>query len=111
MVKLKIAFAIFLTLFYLSTVASDLTHFLNAYAKSKEGWSLETPNFEGVRVNLDDKHGNGWFLLRLSLHDPLLPLNIESNSVGGAKIIAKELVSFIENYDKLEKSSLVDFAK
>ncbi|MCQ2386918.1 MAG: phosphomannomutase/phosphoglucomutase [Clostridia bacterium] len=84
---------------------------LNAYAKSKEGWSLETPNFEGVRVNLDDKHGNGWFLLRLSLHDPLLPLNIESNSVGGAKIIAKELVSFIENYDKLEKSSLVDFAK
>jgi len=39
---------------------------LNAYAQNKEGWSLAPDNFEGVRVNLDDKHGNGWFLLRLS---------------------------------------------
>jgi phosphomannomutase len=84
---------------------------LNAYAASKEGWSLAPNNFEGVRVNLDAKHGNGWFLLRLSLHDPLLPLNIESNDEGGAKIIAGELVSFIEKYDKLDAKSLLDFAK
>ncbi len=84
---------------------------LNAYAQNKEGWSLAPDNFEGVRVNLDDKHGNGWFLLRLSLHDPLLPLNIESNEVGGAKKIAKELAGFIDNYDKLDATSLKDFAK
>ena len=84
---------------------------LNAYATTKEGWSLAPNNFEGVRVNLDAKHGNGWFLLRLSLHDPLLPLNIESNDEGGAKIIAGELASFIEKYDKLDAKSLLDFAK
>ena len=84
---------------------------LNAYAANQAGWSLAPSNYEGVRVNLDAEHGNGWFLLRLSLHDPLLPLNIESNDVGGAKKIAKELASFIAGYDKLEASKLLDFAK
>ena len=84
---------------------------LFSYAKSKQGWALEKENYEGVRVNLDKDHGNGWFLLRLSLHDPLLPLNIESNDVGGAKIIAKELVEFISNYDKLDFVKLSEYVK
>ena len=84
---------------------------LTAYAEKKEGWSLAPSNFEGVRVNLDENHGNGWFLLRLSLHDPLLPLNIESNDAGGAKKIAAELAGFISGYDKLDKAALIDFSK
>ena len=84
---------------------------LTAYAQSKEGWSLAPSNFEGVRVNLDEAHGNGWFLLRLSLHDPLLPLNIESNSVGGAKKIAEELAVFIKGYDKLDASKFLAYAE
>ena len=83
---------------------------LNAYAAKQPGWTLAPNNFEGVRVNLDENHGNGWFLLRLSLHDPLLPLNIESNSVGGAKIIAMELAKFIQEYEKLDSASLLNFA-
>ena len=84
---------------------------LTAYAQKQPGWSLAPSNYEGVRVNLDDAHGNGWFLLRLSLHDPLLPLNIESNSVGGAKKIAQELAAFIAGYDKLDSAKLQEFAK
>ena len=84
---------------------------LTAYAQNQAGWALAPNNFEGVRVNLDEAHGNGWFLLRLSLHDPLLPLNIESNSEGGAKKIAAELAGFIANYDKLDAASLLSFAK
>ena len=84
---------------------------LTEYAASQAGWSLAPSNYEGVRVNLDEEHGNGWFLLRLSLHDPLLPLNIESNSVGGAKKIAQELASFINGYDKLDAKKLLDFTK
>ena len=84
---------------------------LTLYAQNKEGWSVAPDNYEGIRVNLDDKHGNGWFLLRLSLHDPLLPLNIESYEKGGAKKIAKELFAFINNYESLEKSKLEEFAK
>ena len=84
---------------------------LTAYAQKQAGWSLAPNNFEGVRVNLDEAHGNGWFLLRLSLHDPLLPFNIESNSEGGAKKIAGELATFIAGYDKLAATNLLDFAK
>ncbi len=84
---------------------------LQEYALSKEGWSLEKPNFEGVRVNLNKDNGNGWFLLRLSLHDPLLPLNIESNEIGGAKKIAISLAEFIKKYDKLDATKFLDFAK
>ena len=79
------------------------------YAKTQDGWSLADNNYEGVRVNLDNKHGNGWFLLRLSLHDPLLPLNIESDELGGAKIIAKDLAKFIKNYDKLDAKALIEY--
>ena len=84
---------------------------LTAYAAKQPGWTLAPNNFEGVRVNLDEAHGNGWFLLRLSLHDPLLPLNIESNCEGGAKIIAKELYQFIANYDNLNATTLESFVK
>jgi phosphomannomutase len=84
---------------------------LTAYAQNQSGWALAPNNFEGVRVNLDEAHGNGWFLLRLSLHDPLLPLNIESNNAGGAKVIAKELAGFLAKYDKLDAASLLKFAE
>jgi len=92
---------------YGQQVIDDLT----AYAAMQDGWSLAPSNFEGVRVNLDENHGNGWFLLRLSLHDPLLPLNIESNCVGGAKKIATELAGFIAGYDKLDAEKLIAFTK
>ena len=92
---------------YGQTVIDELT----AYASAQPGWALAPNNFEGVRVNLDESHGNGWFLLRLSLHDPLLPLNIESNAVGGAKKIAQELATFLGKYDKLDAEALLTFAE
>ncbi len=92
---------------YGQQVIDDLT----AFAKTKPGWSLAENNYEGVRVALDEAHGNGWFLLRLSLHDPLLPLNIESDVAGGVKLIAKQLAEFIAKYDKLDAAKLMDFAK
>ncbi len=84
---------------------------LTEYSKNQEGWSLAPSNFEGVRVNLDKEHGNGWFLLRLSLHEPLMPLNIESDEEGGAKKIARELCGFIKSFDKLDTSKLCEFAE
>lgn len=89
------------------TYGQDVIDQLIAYAEKQPGWSLAPDNYEGVRVNI----GSGWFLLRLSLHDPLLPLNIESNEIGGAKIIAKELATFIAGYDKLDAAKLLAFAK
>ncbi len=92
---------------YGQQVIEDLT----AYAANQPGWSLAPNNYEGVRVNLDAEHGSGWFLLRLSLHDPLLPLNIESNIPGGAKMIAAELAGFIGKYSQLQAEPLLAYAR
>ena len=41
-------------------------------------------------------------MLRMSLHDPILPLNIESDDCGGAKKIAEKVYGFIQRYDQLD---------
>lgn len=93
------------------TYGQQVIDALNEYAQKQAGWSLAPSNYEGVRVNLDESHGNGWFLLRLSLHDPLLPLNIETNTPGAAKQIAGELAPFIKKFSLLDAKSLLDFAE
>ncbi len=68
---------------------------LEEYAR-QNGWRVADDSREGVRVSFDKEHGDGWFLLRLSVHDPVMPLNVESNIVGGCEIILKQLMPFIE---------------
>ena len=58
---------------------------LEEVAAVNEGWSLVQDNFEGVRVAVAPGYGDGWFLLRLSLHDPVLPLNVEAREAGGVE--------------------------
>lgn len=75
---------------------------LNEYALTQDGWTLADDSREGVRVSLDKEHGNGWFLLRLSVHDPIMPLNIESNDDGGAEVILKQVANFISTFGGLK---------
>ncbi len=79
---------------------------LFAYAEAAE-WEIAPDNHEGVRISFPQGGGDGWFLLRMSLHDPLMPLNIESNTVGGVKQIAKKLYGFLSKYEKLDSSGLL----
>lgn len=70
------------------------------------GMSLAEPNFEGVRIDFGEGFGNGWCLLRKSLHDPIMPLNIESDDEGGCKLIAGRLKNFLEGYKEVDLSKL-----
>ena len=79
---------------------------LTDWAKAQEGVSLAGDNFEGVRVNFSPERGNGWCLLRMSLHEPLMPLNIESDEIGGADKIANELYPVLKGFDKLDTEKL-----
>lgn len=76
---------------------------LREYAKAQSGWKLAEPNYEGVRAAV----GEGWFLLRLSLHDPIMPLNIESDAEGGVQKIAAELLDFLKEFAQLDSSSVM----
>lgn len=74
------------------------------YAAERPYMTLAPENHEGVRVNFDEAHGNGWLLVRMSLHEPILPTNAESDCVGGVKKIVAELYSFLQNYACLDVS-------
>jgi len=79
---------------------------LMAYAAKQPGWHIAPDNHEGVRVSFDAPGMRGWLLLRLSLHDPIMPLNIESDDAGGVKRIAAQLLPFLQPYDRLDLSSI-----
>lgn len=79
---------------------------LKEYSLRMESWSVEPENYEGIRVSFGKEKGDGWFLLRMSLHDPLMPLNIEANSPGGVKSIAGQLLPFLKKYEGLDISSV-----
>ncbi|MDP4153120.1 MAG: phosphomannomutase/phosphoglucomutase [Bacillota bacterium] len=63
----------------------------------------ETHNFEGVRVNCF----GGWFLLRMSLHDPIMPLDLEADSEEEAYKMIKIFSGFLETYKFLDITSIL----
>lgn len=63
-----------------------------------DNWEIVEPNYEGIRVNCHNIEEQGWFLLRLSLHDPVMPLNIESNVLNGTTIIKGKLNRLLKKY-------------
>ena len=69
-------------------------------------WSPETPNYEGIRVNCTGDNEEGWFLLRMSLHDPVMPLNVESNAHGGVKAISSRLQKLLRTFKHLGLDAL-----
>ena len=75
---------------------------LEAYAEEQDGWQIAPDNREGIRVSFGKNDGDGWFLLRLSVHDPILPLNIESDSEGGVAIIREKVLDFLKKQDGVE---------
>lgn len=77
---------------------------MDEYAAEKSGWRVEADNYEGVRVNIDG--AEGWFLIRMSLHDPLIPLNIESDVPGGVRMIAAEVMGFLNRFSGLDLGPL-----
>lgn len=70
-------------------ILAAFREWIEAGAGGAEGWELEKENHEGWRVSVDEGEGRrGWALLRASLHDPLLVLNVESDRRGGAPLSA-----------------------
>lgn len=79
-------------------IIADLTE----YAEKQDGWQVADDNREGIRVSFGKENGDGWFLLRLSVHDPIMPLNIESDSKGGVDLIYNQLFEFLKTTNGLE---------
>ena len=79
-----------------------------AYADAAATWHIAPDNREGVRISFDLDGGkeNGWFLLRLSVHDPVLPLNCESDIPGGVQKMLKALLGVLDGCEGIDLSAL-----
>jgi phosphomannomutase len=62
-------------------------------------WKLAPNNFQGVRVNCG---GSDWFLMRMSLHDPVLVLNIECDEKEKLQFILNMVKKFLSSYKKVK---------
>lgn len=84
---------------------------LVAYFTDKDGWKVADDNRDGIRISADKNHGDGWLLLRLSVHDPVMPFNAESNINGGNKKIVAEFYEFIKSKTQLDLTAIENFLK
>ncbi len=85
-----------------SSYADSVLAAFTTFVEESEGWSITPNSHEGVHVTCDANAGNGWALLRKSLHDPKMPLNIESDDAGGVSLIAKRIHQFLSQFDGLD---------
>ena len=75
---------------------------LKTYAQTKPEYKIADDNREGIRIST----GSGFFLLRMSVHDPVMPMNFESDVPGGIKRDIEGLKGFFSRFEGLDTSSL-----
>ncbi|MBQ9592487.1 MAG: phosphomannomutase/phosphoglucomutase [Lachnospiraceae bacterium] len=69
-----------------------------------EGWYVVPNSYEGIRLSFDDENLKGWLLLRVSLHDPQMPLNIEGARPGDCDRMLALVKHLLEGFDGLSAS-------
>ena len=75
---------------------------LAEFKKRAEDAKMILPkSYEGVRISFQDADKKGWLLLRKSLHDPVMPLNIEGERAGDAKKILQVAQELLAGFDCL----------
>ena len=85
-----------------SSYADSVLEGFRFWAMDRENKGIEVvePNYEGIRLNINLPEVEGWCLLRKSLHDPILPLNIEVNK-GKCETILSMVLAHLSNYQKI----------
>ncbi len=77
---------------------------LTEFCKSCNNIRIAPDNHEGIRANVD--YAGGWFLLRMSVHDPVMVLNIETERYGGIQLIARFLHAFLSSFTGVDVAEL-----
>lgn len=66
-----------------------------------KGYQIAPNSYEGVRITFDTDEVKGWLLLRMSLHDPQMPLNVEGVREGDCDKLFHIVTELLEGFDKL----------
>lgn len=70
-------------------------------SRAQKAGMVMPKSYEGVRISFQTEDKKGWLLLRKSLHDPVMPLNVEGERPGDAKKILETAQKLLEGFDKL----------
>lgn len=82
------------------------TSVLETFKKRALQSGFELPkSYEGIRIRFSGVC-TGWMLLRASLHDPVMVLNLEGHTPRDLEIITGIAQSLVEGFDKLDLSAL-----
>lgn len=92
------------------TLGQNVIEELKQKAKTLPYLTPAPVDYEGFRMNFDRAHGGGWALVRMSLHEPIMPINVESNQRGGNALIVQELYALLKEYDFLDTTALKNFS-
>lgn len=90
---------------YKNTGVAMIETFKNELAKV-EGFSVNPENEEGVRFSVGAPFGQGWLLLRMSLHEPLLVLQVENDQAGQIEKILPILRDILASDKQIDLTKL-----
>lgn len=76
-----------------------------AEAANQAGIFVEPNSYEGIRLKFEGDY-SGWALLRLSLHDPVMPLNMEGDHPGDCEKILEAVRDLLKSQAHLDLSVL-----
>ncbi len=88
------------------TLGAGVLEELADKVKADGNLTIAPNNYEGVRINFGKDAGNGWALVRMSLHEPIMPINAESNETGGNAKIRNRLYEMLQGYPFLNAEKL-----
>ncbi|MGL5615794.1 MAG: phosphomannomutase/phosphoglucomutase [Sarcina sp.] len=77
---------------------------LNSFVEKNNSLELVKENYEGVKVLTKDN--KGWFLMRLSLHEPLIAINIETGKENTIEEVIKLIKNFLNQYKAINLENL-----
>ena len=66
---------------------------------------------EGTKIIFQSPDTDGFFIFRLSVHDPIIPVNFESAVSGGNRKMAKTLLGWLSDADGLNLLPLQQFSE
>ena len=83
----------------------DVIEELLKYAETRPDYKIADDNREGIRISTE----NGFFILRMSVHDPVMPFNTESNSPNGCVEICKSFYDLVKNVKGIDFTPVQEF--
>lgn len=83
---------------------------VNRAAAQTNGLKIADDSYEGTKIIFESPEIDGFFIFRLSVHDPIIPVNFESAKAGGTKEMAKVLFSWLKAENGLDTTPLQQFS-